>query len=206
MIQTIVFDFGKVIGFFDHRRATDFLVHHTDLTADAMLAAMIGGELEDDYESGRISSDEFVRIARRACRLRCSEEDFKRVFADIFWPNPDVCALIPRLRSRYRLILGSNTTELHALHFKRQFAEVFRHFDHLVLSFEIGVRKPKAGFFEHCQRLAGTPPSACLFIDDLPANVEGARACGWHGIVYRGGDLRGQLAAFGIRTDEESAA
>jgi len=34
--------------------------------------------------------------------------------------------------------------------------------------------------------LADCAPGECVFIDDLPANVEGARACGWNGLVYRG--------------------
>jgi putative hydrolase of the HAD superfamily len=200
MIQTIVFDFGNVIGFFDHRRATDFLATHSDLTSEAILATMVGGALEDDYESGRISSDEYLRHVRKVCQIRCADEVAAKAYADIFWPNEDVCTLIPRLRPRYRLLLGSNTTELHALQFKRQFADLFRHFDHLVLSFEIGVRKPRSGFFEHCQGLAGCAPSECLFIDDLVANVEGARACGWQGIVYRGiDDLRANLDRLNIQ-------
>jgi len=207
MIQTIVFDFGKVIGFFDHRRATDYLARHCDVTSEAILATVLATSLEDDYESGRITSQEFLRHVRKACGIRCADSDMARAYADIFWPNDEVCALIPRLRPHYRLLLGSNTTELHALQFKRQFADLFRYFDHLVLSFEVGVRKPKAEFFVHCQRLAGSAPSDCLFIDDLPANVAGARACGWHGIVYTTTeDLRTSMAALGIRFAEESAA
>jgi putative hydrolase of the HAD superfamily len=76
-----------------------------------------------------------------------------------------------------------------------------RHFDALVLSHEIGVRKPKAGFFQHCQGLSGCAAEECLFIDDLPANVGGAQALGWQGIVYTpGNDLRQRLAALGILT------
>src|SRR5436190_9741705 len=148
MIQTIVFDFGKVIGYFDHRRATDYLARHSDLTSEAILASVLATSLEDDYESGRITSQEFLQHVRKVCGIRCADEEMARAYADIFWPNDDVCALIPRLRPHYRLLLGSNTTELHALQFKRQFAELFQYFDHLVLSFEIGVRKPRAEFFE----------------------------------------------------------
>ncbi len=207
MIETIVFDFGKVIGYFDHRRATEILAKHSDMNPDAILARVLDGTLEDDYETGRISSAEFLRRVRDLCGIRCTDEVMASAYSDIFWPNVEVCALIPRLRQRYRLLLGSNTTELHARRFRRQFAEHLRHFEHLVLSFEIGVRKPQAGFFEHCQRLAGGAPATCLFIDDLPDNVAGARACGWHGIVYRGiDDLRMRLARLNIHTDEESAA
>ena len=198
-IRTIVFDFGKVVGFFDHRRAIDRVAAHTPLPPEEVYARVIGGELEDAYESGRISTPEFLRQVRQACGYRCPEEELAAAYADIFWPNPDVCGLIPRLRPRYRLLLGSNTNELHARQFCRQFADTFRHFDHLVLSHEVGTRKPKAAFFEHCQRLAGSRPEECLFIDDLPANVAGAAACGWQGVVYTDFDeLRRQLAGRGI--------
>src|SRR5207244_2214206 len=97
-------------------------------------------------------------------------------FGDIFWPNDEVCALVPRLKERYRLLLGSNTTELHARRFRQQFADILGHLDALVLSYEVGARKPKAAFFEHCQRQAGCESHQCLFIDDLSANIEGARS------------------------------
>jgi putative hydrolase of the HAD superfamily len=207
MIQTLVFDFGNVVGFFDHRRAADRLAEYTDLTSEAILAAILGDRLEDDFESGRINADEFVRHVRKLCRLCCPEAEIAAACQDIFWPNPEVCSLIPHLHRRYKLLLGSNTNALHARHFRRQFADVLCHFDALVLSHEVGVRKPKAGFFEHCRQLAGCRPEECVFIDDLPANVAGAQVCGWHGIVYRpGDDLRQRLAALGVRAGEESAA
>lgn len=198
-MQSLVFDFGNVVGYFDYQRSAERLARHTDLSAEEIIACVRNGGLEEEYESGRISSADFLRQVRTLCRLRCSEEELISAYADIFSPNRDVCDLLPTLKSRYKLLLGSNTCELHARQFQRQFAETLRHFDHLVLSYEIGVRKPKSGFFAHCQRLADCPPAECLFIDDLPENVAGAVACGWHGIVYRGiGDLRSRLAALGV--------
>ena len=177
-MKAIVFDFGNVVGFFDHRRATDRLARHCDLSSEAIRAALIESKLEDDFESGRLSVEAFIRRVHRQCGLRCPESVVADVCKDIFWPNPDVCGLIPRLHRRYQLLLGSNTNELHACQFRQQFADVLRHFDALVLSHEIGARKPNAGFFEHCRRLAGCAPAECVFIDDLPANVAGARAPG----------------------------
>jgi glucose-1-phosphatase len=198
-IKTIAFDFGRVVGFFDHRLTTNRLAVSGGLAADEMHTYLFGGSLEDDYESGRISTGEFLKRARQTCRLSCSDDIIAAAWADIFWPNLEVCALLPRLKPRYRLLLGSNTNELHARHFCRQFADWLRYFDALVLSHEIGVRKPKAGFFEHCTRLAGCAPAECLFVDDLVDNVAGARACGWQGFVYTGfPDLCNQLTALGI--------
>ncbi len=202
MISTIVFDFGNVIGFFDYRLTTDRLAQHCDLTADDLQRRIYGGELEDAYESGRITSVEFLRTVREACGLRCSDEELQSAYEDMFFPNQSVCALIPHLKPRYKLLLGSNTTELHSRHFRKQFADTFRHFDGLVLSYEIGARKPRAEFFEYAQNLAGSKPNECLFIDDLAVNVEGARAVGWKGIVYRAGDdLSRALQEHGIRVE-----
>lgn len=205
-MEAIVFDFGKVIGFFDHGRALQKLARHTDMSPAEMLATVYSGSLEDAFESGRISSEEFLAQMHRLCRLRCSKDELATVFVDIFWPNEDVCALLPQLRGRYKLLLGSNTNELHARHFRRQFADVLGNFETLVLSHEIGERKPHAGFYEHCVRRAGCAPSQCVFIDDLPANVAGARAFGLHGVVYQGiADLCQQLKSLGVQPAPESA-
>jgi HAD superfamily hydrolase (TIGR01509 family) len=198
-IKTIVFDFGRVVGFFDHHLTSRRLASYGGLPAEALHSLLFSGSLEDDYESGRISTTEFLRRVRENCRLSCSDEIIAAAWADIFWPNPEICALLPHLKPRHRLLLGSNTNELHARQFLRQFADWLRPFDALVLSYQIGVRKPKPGFFEHCSRIADCAPAECLFIDDLPANVEGARACGWQGIVYTNfPDLCKELTALGI--------
>jgi putative hydrolase of the HAD superfamily len=199
MIRAIVFDFGNVVGFFDHRLVTQRLIPHGECDAENFHSSVFGGELADAYESGRIGSDEFVRRVRELGRLRCSNEIVMAAYADIFWPNPDVAALLPRLKPQYTLLLASNTSELHSKQFRRQFADTLKHFDALVLSHEIGARKPTAAFFDHCRQKAGVPADECAFIDDLPANVEGARACGWHGIVYTGiADLLSHLAEIGV--------
>jgi glucose-1-phosphatase len=196
-LQTIVFDFGNVLGFFDYRRTLNRLAPHTDMSADEMYTAVYESSLEDQYETGLLSTAEFLERIRVLCRLRCDDEVLAEAWSDIFHPNVEVCALAAALKPRYRLLLGSNTNELHSRWFRRQFADTLRHFDHLVLSHEIGVRKPLAGFFQHCQKLAGHVPAECVFIDDLAANIAGARA--WHGILYKDvADLRAQLRAVGV--------
>jgi putative hydrolase of the HAD superfamily len=200
MIKTIVFDFGNVLGFFDYRLTIERLVRYSPRSAEEILRFIYGGELEDAYESGRISSADFLSRIRDGCGLTCSDEVLTQAYADMFRPNEEVCTLVPRLKPHYRLLMGSNTNELHSRHFLRQFADTVRHFDGLVLSHEVGARKPRPEFFHHAQRLAGCPAQECVFIDDLSANVAGARALGWQGIVYaRGTNLAAELAKLGVR-------
>jgi glucose-1-phosphatase len=199
-MKTIIFDFGNVVGFFDHMRALRRLEPYTRMSAREMYAMAIAGDLEDAFESNRISEEEFLARFVGGCKLSCSRQVLAEACADIFWPNPEICELIPRLKPRYRLLLGSNTNPIHSRFFRKQFADVLRQFDALVLSHEIGVRKPGAGFFEHCQTLVECRPEECLFLDDVADNVAGARRHGWQGIVYQANDgVLEKMRAAGVR-------
>jgi HAD superfamily hydrolase (TIGR01509 family) len=196
---TLVFDFGNVLGFFSHRKAAEQLAVHSPLSADDILAAYLDSDLEIEIESGRMSLPEFRREVRQRCHVSCDDDQLDLAIADMFSRNEDVCALIPALKKRYRLVLLSNTNELHARHFRRQFADTLDHFDALVLSHEVGARKPSKAIYHHCQTVAQADPHQCLFVDDLPVNIEAARACGWHGIVYHPElDLRREFQQLGI--------
>ena len=198
-MKTIIFDFGNVVGFFDHGRALEKLRPFTPLTPQEMFASVYAGPLEDQIERGLLTPPVFLKQVHQLWQLRCDVDFLAHAVGDVFWPNPEVCDLVPRLKGRYRLVLGSNTNAIHARRFLAQFADVLRHFDALVLSYEIGTRKPDVEFFLHCQRLANAKPSECVFVDDLMPNIDGARAIGLHGIVYRpNDDLAGRLRALGV--------
>jgi putative hydrolase of the HAD superfamily len=193
-INTIIFDFGNVIGFFSHMRAVQQLAQLTEISPDLIRRRLFTSELETEYESGRITTPELLAHARRLCELRGSDADIESAFADMFWPNEAVCRLIPTLKKSYRLFLLSNTNDMHCRWFCRQFAETLGHFDGLFFSHEVGICKPLTGIYEHAIRGMECLPQECVFIDDMPPNIAAARACGWHGIVYTDYDsLRGEL-------------
>ncbi len=205
-VSTIVFDFGNVLGYFSHRKAGEQLAAYTDAAPEALQAYLFGGTLEEDFESGRLSVEAFRGLVRETFRLHCTDAEFDAAFGDMFSLNLDVCPLPALLKPRYRLLLLSNTNALHARQFVPQFADVLAPFDALVLSHEVGVRKPDPRIYEHCRRLAGRPAAECLFIDDLPTNVDAALACGWRGVVYRrGDDLRRALMAAGVELNPPAA-
>jgi glucose-1-phosphatase len=198
-IRTILFDFGNVIGFFDHAHAVRKLSAYTDMPPVELALVLYGSPLEDDYERGVISTDEYVRSARLDGRLSCTGAEFLDAYTDIFWPNEELCALIPRLKPACRLVLASNTCAAHADKFTAMFAGTLKHFDALGLSYKAGSRKPHRAFYEHCQALAGCDPSECLYVDDLPANVEAGRQFGWNAVAYRDfPDLLARLNQHGV--------
>ena len=58
-------------------------------------------------------------------------------------------------------------------------------FDVVVISGEVGMRKPEARIFEHALDLLGLDPEECVFVDDLPHNVAAAEALGMVGVRHR---------------------
>src|SRR5689334_17760362 len=122
MIRTIVFDFGNVVAFFDHGRSVAKLAPHTTLPPVELALRVHGHPIAADYERGLLSTTEFVREAILNGRLTCTPVEFLAAYTDIFWPNPEVRDLIPRLKPSYRLLLGSNTNEAHFLRFTADYA------------------------------------------------------------------------------------
>ncbi len=52
-------------------------------------------------------------------------------------------------------------------------------------SCEIGVIKPNAEIYLHALRKIGTAPEDAVFVDDVPGNLEGAKAVGMQAIQMR---------------------
>ena len=57
-------------------------------------------------------------------------------------------------------------------------------FDAVVISGEVGMRKPEPRIFQHAADLLGVPSQECVFVDDLEANVKAAVGCGMTGVHH----------------------
>jgi putative hydrolase of the HAD superfamily len=185
MIKTILFDFGNVLAFFDHNRALERLLPHTDLSAEEFRKLMYLDDLAVRYECGQATTEEVFSIACKLGGLRCDLAYFVNSFCDIFWPNPPMVELVPRLkRNGYRLVLASNTNAAHYEAYREAFKDTLAHFDGFAVSHEAGAMKPDRKFFEYAHALTDCEKNKCLFVDDLLDNVRGAREFGWKAVQY----------------------
>lgn len=74
-------------------------------------------------------------------------------------------------------------------------------FDTVVISAEVGLRKPDPAIYRLAAERLDLPPGACVFVDDLDTNVEVARSLGMVGVHHDGDEDRVLAAlteAFGI--------
>jgi len=100
-----------------------------------------------------------------------------------------------RGRTGGRVFAASNQ-EHHRVAFLRDHRGLGAHFDEIVYSAALGVCKPDRVFFTNAQaRMGVTAARAILFVDDRPANVDGARMCGWRAALYRGRESLARVLA-----------
>jgi putative hydrolase of the HAD superfamily len=57
-------------------------------------------------------------------------------------------------------------------------------FDAVVISSEVGMRKPEPRIFLHAAALLGLDPQECVFIDDIQANITAAEQIGFSGVLH----------------------
>jgi putative hydrolase of the HAD superfamily len=73
-------------------------------------------------------------------------------------------------------------------------------FDVVVISGEVGLRKPEPEIYALAARRLGVDPGTCVFVDDLSPNVRGAEAAGMVGVHHVDAEqtLRELEALFGL--------
>nr|WP_231384184.1 HAD family phosphatase [Cellulomonas sp. URHD0024] len=94
-----------------------------------------------------------------------------------------VDALLDARRAGVKVGMLSNMVPTWDAHWRRM-VDVDELFDQVVLSFEVGRRKPDREMFELAARRAGVRPGECVLVDDLAKNCAGAQAADWRAIHF----------------------
>lgn len=98
----------------------------------------------------------------------------------------DVIVIVKHLCKKYPLALLSNTIKEHAVIDRKR--NIFEHFDVVLLSHEVGLRKPEKEFFNLASQKLGIALKNLLFIDDDIRWVRAAQKYGLQAILFRSAD------------------
>lgn len=179
--DAILFDIGNVLLKFDFLPAARKLMEKNGLTEPPDREQVIA--IKNRYEGGLLSRTEFLREVRPHFRDEGPEEEFIRIWADIFEPNAPMVALVEQLHGKLPLYLLSNIGCIH-----REFIfgnyTFFRRFDGGVYSYEEAVSKPSPEIYQRAIRRFGLDPARTIYIDDLPANIEAGEQAGFVALPY----------------------
>jgi len=140
-------------------------------------------------ERGEISEDEFIAGLEDGLEAILDHRPHLHHFRQKFWgalhPNEEMIDLMRELRaSGLRMaMLTNNVREWEPIW--RAMLPVDEIFEEIVDSAFVGCRKPEARIYELTLERIGLPAEACLFIDDLNPNIEGAEAAGMRTVHFR---------------------
>ncbi|GLU49692.1 HAD family hydrolase [Nocardiopsis ansamitocini] len=158
---------------------------------DWLHAAYAGGErnLVHALERGEVDTGEFEQSLAGQLRLLDGGAVpaaglIERMFAG-FLPVEEMYTALREARAQgVRTCLLSNSWGNG--YPQERFADTF---DAVVISGEVGMRKPEPEIFAHALELVGLPPEECVFIDDIEHNVTAAQELGMVGIVHTDPEL-----------------
>jgi putative hydrolase of the HAD superfamily len=132
-------------------------------------------------ETGEISEPEFEEHFGRRLGLK----DHDRLIDSLFQgmkPLDEMVAAVRKLReSPLRTGLVSNSWS--TAHYDRDLLSEL--FDEVLISGELGMHKPEPDIYLLAAERIRAKPEACVFVDDLAENCEGAEAVGMVSIRHR---------------------
>ena len=211
----LLFDLGRVLVGYDWHASLRRLAERVDPTGervDARLVAdwMLGPDgPHDAYCLGKLDSEgllsairaRFDPLGRLDGHHRLDDDWLAHIWCDMFTAMPGALPTVDALRGQAELGLVSNTNAMHFDHLEREFGLRWR-FDHVSLSHEVGSMKPEPALYLDALEALGCAPRQAWFVDDLPANVEAARALGMRASLFQDvASLRNQLRAMGFELE-----
>jgi putative hydrolase of the HAD superfamily len=193
-IRAIVSDFGGVLT---TPLLAAFAAFQEDsgISPEALGKAMrVGLEDGDELplfrlERGEISEDEFIERLEDGLEAILDHRPHLNHFRRKFWgaldPNQQMIELMRELKASglKMALLTNNVREWEPLW--RSMLPVDEIFEEIVDSAFVGCRKPEARIYELTLERIGVPAEACLFVDDLHTNCEGAEAAGMRAVHFR---------------------
>lgn len=191
MIRNIVFDMGKVLVGYDPMLVCG---HHIENTEDRerVCTAVFASPEWVLLDMGVLPEEQAVKqmCSRLPERLRRSAELCMRDWDQYnMWPVKEMEPLIRELKKRgFGIYLCSNAS-LRLLTCFQQVIPATDCFDGMLFSAEVKCIKPQKEMYQHLFERFALKPEECFFIDDLPANIEGARACGMDGYCFADGAI-----------------
>ena len=200
MIQNILFDMGNVLIHFDRKVFLDRL----DVTEEEKQQLLREVFLNVEWvqmDRGTLAEPEAeVQICRRLPEhLHPAVHSLVSLWDEPMLPVAGMAELVEELKQNgYGIYLLSNASIRQHEYWPK--IPGWQFFDGKVISADEKIMKPHPDYYRIALERFGLKPEECFFIDDVPANIEGALFCGISGAVFHKDVslLRSQLRAAGV--------
>jgi epoxide hydrolase-like predicted phosphatase len=195
-LQAVIFDIGGVLVDADLESYANLAAPVFGATVDNLRAAVQANIVA--LETGKIDTAKFwesvglqLDKSQKGFKARPSDtvQIWRQALVQRFKINQKLLDLCWSLQSK-GLVVGalSNTIRDHAEYLAAK--GVYQPFKPLLLSCEVGLRKPDPAIYKLCIQKVGKAAKDCLFVDDSQTNIDAAKKAGMQTHLYS------NLAAF----------
>ena len=136
------------------------------------------------FEEGKLTLDQYLEKTVFYQPRKFRKEEFKSYMFSLSKPKPEVLEFARSLTAKCLMAtINNESREMNDYRIK-QFG-LSQIFDLFVSSCYVGMRKPDEKIYRVALDLIQKAPDECCFIDDRPANIEGAAKVGMRTILMR---------------------
>ena len=200
MIKNILFDMGNVLIHFDRKVFLDRL----DVAEEEKQLLLREVFLSVEWvqmDRGTLAEPEAeAQMCRRLPEhLHPAVHSLVSLWDEPMLPVAGMAELVAELKQNgYCIYLLSNASIRQHEYWPK--IPGWQFFDGKVISADEKIMKPHPDYYRIALERFGLKPEECFFIDDVPANIEGALFCGISGTVFHKDVslLRSQLRAAGV--------
>lgn len=183
MIKAIVVDIGGVLVLGDSSNTFKKLANKLGIDNNQFHEKILLVHKKDLYR-GKISLRGFCKIIEHNFKVKSRNiiKYWRESYLEEMHVNQNLVDFLTSLNAKYRLAIISNTNPLHAE--VNRTRNLLKNFDPVILSYEVGLAKPDKEIFEIALEELKIISKYCIFIDDLPRNIEMAKNLGFRAIQF----------------------
>ena len=142
-----------------------------------------------DFEKGKIDADLFRDKIREHGKINLKNDEFDNIWNMVILDfNIDLLKMILKLKSKFSLMILSNTNSIHRKYFEDMllnyhglsFDDIF---DNKFYSFDMKCRKPEKKIYNMVISKSGVKASNFIFFDDMKENIDAAKLVGMNGYL-----------------------
>jgi putative hydrolase of the HAD superfamily len=200
-IRAVIFDYGEVLC----RRAPleEFapMAKILNISPERLVECYMENRLP--YDRGDLTAAEYWGGFGRETGVQLTDaqiEELDRRDCALWWQlDPQMVEWVDRLRAKGIKTGVLSNMFLGLAKLIRKQAPWLDRFDGLTISAEIRHVKPDAAIYEHSLKQMGVAAGEALFLDDREVNIDGARAVGMEGLLFKTpSQVREDLKAWGF--------
>ncbi len=188
MIKNIIFDMGGVLIDYNPEKTLYGLFDKE--TADILLREIFRNKIWSDKDRGIIFPKEIMEQKRHSIPAEVFDKVSEMVdnFYPYMPPFEKMYHFIKSLKNNgYGIYLLSNASS--DFHERREGIPALSLFDGVLISADYKLLKPEKEIYLALYEKFSLKPEECFFIDDVQANIDGAKVTGMDGHCYYHGDI-----------------